>query len=320
MKKQGIKTSIKVISVQMVIMVIILTVSACTGAAGQGPVGPPGPSGVSVTGASINGSGHLIITLSNGQAIDAGSVNMPQSTVSTQSTTTTMSMANLFTIIQPVIARVDVTSPGFQGSGSGIIIRSDGYIITNEHVIDSATSIVVTLSNNQQYPATVTASDTNVDLAIIKLTNSPSNLTVATLGSTSDIAVGGVVVAAGYPLGSELPGPASFSQGIISAMRTFEGQTYIQTDVAINPGNSGGALVNRNNAKVIEITTASVLNQSNPRETVIGIGLAIPIDVIQTFIQNNIEIRSGLLTELINKFLFLKTGCYDSLAYCYSST
>jgi len=198
-------------------------------------------------------------------------------------------MADLFSQIQPVIVRIDITGAGFQGSGSGIIIRGDGAIITNEHVIDSATSIAVTLSNNQQYQATVTASDTNVDLAILKLTSSPTNLPVATLGSTSDINVGGVVVAAGYPLGSELPGPASFSQGIVSAVRTLSSQRYIQTDVAINPGNSGGALVNRSNAKVIGITNANVFNISNPRQTVVGIGLAIPIDVVQAFIQKNLK-------------------------------
>lgn len=242
--------------------------------------------GVGVTGASVNTTGHLVMNLSNGKTIDAGSVIITQTTSTTQSSSTTMTMADLFSILQPVIVRVDVTGPGFQDSGSGIIIRSDGYIITNEHVIDSATSIIITLNNSQQYPATITGSDTNVDLAILKLTGSPSNLTAAVLGSLSDITVGGVVVAAGFPLGSELPGPASFSQGIVSAIRNLSGQNYIQTDVAINPGNSGGALVNRNNGKVIGITSARVLP---PGQSVVGIGLAIPIDVIQTFIQNDLK-------------------------------
>jgi serine protease Do len=123
-------------------------------------------------------------------------------------------------------------------------------------------------------------------LAILKLTGSPANLPAAVLGSASDIVIGGVVIAAGFPLGSDLPGPASFTQGIVSAIRTLDGQKYVQTDVAINPGNSGGALVNRNNAKVIGITSASVLPKGI---TVEGLGLAIPIDVIQTYIQNNLK-------------------------------
>jgi serine protease Do len=269
----------KLILIPLMAIIIVLTLSTCSNGTSAGP---QGPAGVGITGANINNSGNLIITLSNGQTVDAGSVVQRQ-------TTTAISMSELFSLIQPVIVRIDVTGDGFQGSGSGIIIRNDGYIITNQHVIDSTTSIMVTLSNSQQYPATVTASDTNLDLALLKLTNSPSDLSAATLGSSSDIAIGGIVVAAGYPLGSELPGPASFSQGIVSAVRTLDNQDYIQTDVAINPGNSGGALVNRTNGKIIGITNASVLNIFNPRETVVGIGLAIPIDVIQSFIQNQLK-------------------------------
>jgi S1-C subfamily serine protease len=252
----------------------------------QGPPGQPGPAGASVTAASVNGAGHLMITLSNGQTIDAGIVVGPQSSSATPSGTALMTMGDLFSLIQPVIVRVDVSGAGFQGSGSGIVIRSDGYLITNEHVIDSATSITITLSNNRTYPAAVIASDANIDLAILKLTGSPVNLSVAELGSSGDIAVGGVVVAAGFPLGSQLPGPASFTQGIVSAIRTLDGQKYIQTDVQINPGSSGGALVARNSGRVIGITSAKLLP---PRQNIVGIGLAIPIDVIQTYIQSNLK-------------------------------
>jgi serine protease Do len=282
-----IKKAGKLIAVLVLTVIIMLVLSSCGGSAGiQGPTGLQGPAGVSVTSASINSNGHLILTLSNQQTIDAGNVVAPQATTAPQPTSTTVTMVDLFTLIQPVIVRVDVIGPGFQASGSGIIIRKDGYVITNEHVIDSATSINVTLNNNQRYTATVTSGDANLDLAIIKMAGNPSNLPVAILGSSSDIIDGGVVVAAGFPLGPDLPGPASFSQGIVSATRNLFGQKYIQTDVAINPGNSGGALVNRTNAKVIGITTARVLPPNVP---VVGIGLAIPIDVIQTYIQNNLK-------------------------------
>jgi serine protease Do len=287
---KSIKTARKLIVLLLLSFIIVSVLSGCTGLAGtqgpQGPQGQQGVPGVSVTGGSINSSGHLILTLSNQQTIDVGIVSALQPTTTTTSGNTLMTMGDLFSRIQPVIVRVDVVGPGFQASGSGIIIRNDGYIITNQHVIDSANSIKITLANNQQYSATVTSSDVNLDLAILKMSSSPSNIPVAVLGTSSDIVTGGVVVAAGFPLGPDLPGPASFSQGIVSAVRNLSGQNYIQTDVAINPGNSGGALVNRTNARVIGITTARVLPPNVP---VVGIGLAIPIDVIQTYIQNNLK-------------------------------
>ncbi len=282
--KEWKKSIIKLISVMLITMTIILVLSGCTGLTGV--QGPPGPAGVSVSDASVNSDGHLILTLSNGQTIDAGSVSASQTLPATQPNVTTMTMGNLFSLIQPVIVRIDDTGPGFQASGSGIIIRSDGYVITNEHVIDNANSVTVTLSDNRQYPGTVTSSDKNLDLAILKMNGSPSNLQAAVLGSTSDIIIGGIVVAAGFPLGQDLPGPASFTQGIISAIRTLDNQRYIQTDVEINPGNSGGALVNRTNGKVIGIVTASVIPRGVDAR---GIGLAIPIDVIQTYINNNLK-------------------------------
>jgi serine protease Do len=231
----------------------------------------------------INNTQSQIAALKSGGTAPIGETS--QNNPTTQSVATTMSMVNLLPLVQPVIVRIDVTGSGFQASGSGIIIRKDGYIITNEHVIDGATSISATVNDGQQYPATVTASDVTLDLALIKLKSSPADLQVAILGSMSDVIIGSSVVAAGYPLGPELPGPASFTRGIISAVRSLGGQKYVQTDVAINPGNSGGALLTLQ-GKVIGITTASVIP---PGETVIGIGLAIPIDVIQNYIQSNLK-------------------------------
>ena len=208
-----------------------------------------------------------------------------QSSTATTPTPTSLSMVNLIPLVQPTIVRIDVTGPGFKASGSGIIIRPDGYVITNQHVIDQEKTVTVIVKDGQQYPATVTASDSTLDLAILHLTGSPASLSTAIMGSTGDIIIGSNVTAAGYPLGLDLPGPASFTRGIISAIRTLNGQKYVQTDVAINPGSSGGALV-INNGKLIGITTASVIP---PGVNAVGIGLAIPIDVIQTFIQNNLK-------------------------------
>jgi serine protease Do len=196
-----------------------------------------------------------------------------------------MTMVDLIHAIQPVIVRVDVSGQGFQASGSGIIIRNDGYVITNAHVIEGETSITITLNNTRQYPASVKSNDSNLDLAILKITGAPSDLPVAVLGTSSDVIVGGTVTAAGFPLGSLLPGPASFTRGIVSAVRNVGGSDYIQSDVAINPGSSGGALVT-NSGKVIGITTSEVVPRGSQ---VVGIGLAIPIDVIQSYIDNNLK-------------------------------
>jgi S1-C subfamily serine protease len=285
----------------LVIAFAVLGLSSCTSTPGpQGPTGAPGPTGVSITDASINTDGHLVIALSNGEKIDAGIVNDPQASSAAlpdamtiaspspiaQTGSTTITMGTLFSLVGPVIVRVDCQGDSFTSSGSGIIIRKDGYILTNEHVVDQTTSIKITLSDNNQYPAAITASDANMDMAILKLTEGPINLPVANLGSMDDIVIGGTVIVAGFPLGQDLPGPISFTQGIVSSMRTLDGKTFIQTDSVINPGNSGGALVNGTNAKIIGMPTALVSTQG---QTVEDIGLAIPIDVIQAYIQQHLK-------------------------------
>jgi serine protease Do len=202
--------------------------------------------------------------------------------------TANISMVDLITLIQPVIVRIDAPNPTALVSGSGVIIRSDGYIITNNHVIDSATSLTVTLSDGRRYHASVTGSDANLDLAILKLGGDPGVLPTVLMGMTADIVVGGLVVAGGFPLGEGLPGPASFTQGIVSAVRTLGEKRYIQSDVNINPGNSGGALVSRSNGRLIGITSAGIIETTQIGD-IEGIGLAIPIDVILGFIQANLK-------------------------------
>ena len=159
------------------------------------------------------------------------------------------------------------------GSGSGIIIRSDGYIITNQHVIDGATSVTVILNNNEEYEASIIGEDSKTDLAVIKI--KADNLTAAEIGKSSELEVGEKAVAIGNPLGQEFAG--SVTEGVISALNrtmSVEGRQYtlIQTDAAINPGNSGGALVN-SRGQVIGINSVKI--SSSELE---GMGCAIPID------------------------------------------
>lgn len=197
-----------------------------------------------------------------------------------------MAMDTLFLRIDRIVVRVDCKGNGFFSYGSGIIVRSDGHILTNAHVIEGAMSITITLSSSEQYPAIATASDPDLDLAILKIGGNSDYLPAADLGSNSDIIIGEEVITAGFPLGQDLPGPVSFSQGIVSALRTLGDKEFIQTDSTINPGNSGGALARKLDAKIIGIITAKVAPQG---QVVENIGLAIPIDVIKAYLENNLD-------------------------------
>lgn len=159
-----------------------------------------------------------------------------------------------------------------QGSGSGIIISSDGYIVTNEHVIDGATEITVILNTGDEYTAALVGKDTKTDLAVLKIEK--TGLPAATLGDSTTVQAGELAVAIGNPLGQEFAG--TVTAGVVSAVNrtmTVEGKTYnlIQTDAAINPGNSGGALVNQY-GEVIGINTIKLSTDG-----VEGIGFAIAI-------------------------------------------
>ena len=159
-----------------------------------------------------------------------------------------------------------------QGSGSGIIISDDGYIVTNEHVVSGATELSVITNTGEEYTAKLIGADNKSDLAVIKI--EATGLIPATLGNSEELEVGELVVAIGNPLGQELFG--TVTDGIVSAVNrsmTVENRTYnlIQTNAAINPGNSGGALVDRF-GNVIGINTIKLSNTE-----VEGIGFAIAI-------------------------------------------
>ncbi len=181
-------------------------------------------------------------------------------------------------------------------SGSGIIISEDGYILTNNHIVNSsstssyyevaeATKVTVTLYNDEtEYDATIVGTDSQTDLAVIKIEK--TGLTAAELGDSDSVKVGEFAMAIGNPLGLQ----SSITCGIISAVNrevTESGNTYIllQTDAAINSGNSGGALVNAD-GKVIGINTLKLSGTG-----IEGIGFAIPInstvDIYEQLIQYN---------------------------------
>lgn len=189
-----------------------------------------------------------------------------------------------------------------QGSGSGIIISTDGYIVTNNHVVEGADSVTVMLSDGEEVAARIVGTDPDSDLAVLKIDK--NNLPAATLGNSSKSQTGEIVVAIGNPLGKDLAG--TVTMGVISATNrtlTVEGRTMkmLQTDAAINPGNSGGALVDLNGTVIGINTLKEVVAGIDPSYGAIsaeGIGFAIPIDeakpIIEQLIKQGYVSRPGL--------------------------
>jgi len=162
--------------------------------------------------------------------------------------------------------------------GSGFIIDKEGFIVTNNHVVENADKIKVKLSNDREYPATVVGRDTKTDIALLKVENL-QDIGIARLGDSDDLKVGEWVVAIGSPFGLE----HTVTAGIVSAKGRVIGSgpydDFIQTDASINPGNSGGPLVNMN-GEVVGINTAIVSRGGGN----VGIGFAIPINMARGII------------------------------------
>ena len=177
------------------------------------------------------------------------------------------------------------------GTGSGVIIDNQGHILTNNHVIDGASRVDVTLSNGDSVQAKILGRDPGNDLAVLKIEVDPSKLTVAQLGSSKDLKPGQLAIAIGNPFGLE----RTITVGVISSVgRTYSGEgnarpirNMIQTDAAINPGNSGGPLLN-SSGQVVGITTAI----ESPVGGSVGIGFAVPIDTAQSELNDLIAGKS----------------------------
>jgi putative serine protease PepD len=222
---------------------------------------------------------------------------------STPRDTTPGSVASIARNVVPTVVSIDVTTPNGSGTGSGVIVRADGYVVTNNHVVGDATTISVTLADGTVADATLVGTDPDTDLAVVKAR--VTNLPVATLGRSNDLQVGDPVVAIGSPLGLK----GTVTSGIISALNrsldvppetpTARGVVLvnaIQTDAAINPGNSGGALVDRA-GRVIGINSAiaSLGSSLGGQSGSIGVGFAIPIDEARAVSEE--IIRTGRATH-----------------------
>lgn len=177
------------------------------------------------------------------------------------------------------------------GLGSGVIISSDGYIVTNNHVIDRADEIIVTLADNKkEYKAKLIGSDEKTDIAVIKI-ETENKIQPILIGDSSNLEVGDIVFAIGNPFGVG----QSVTQGIISAQHKNgiginEYENFIQTDASINPGNSGGALIDSRGA-LIGINSA-ILSKSGGNN---GIGFAIEVNMVKNIVQK--LVNKGKITR-----------------------
>jgi S1-C subfamily serine protease len=174
-----------------------------------------------------------------------------------------------------------------RASGSGVIISNEGYIVTNNHVVDGTTEIKVTLSDRKTYKAKVIGGDANTDLAVIKI--DAKNLTVLPIANSADVHLGQWVLAVGYPLNLDV----TVTQGIVSAKSRNIGinnksaapvEAFIQTDAAVNPGSSGGALINTN-GELIGINAAI----ASPTGSYAGYAYAIPSNLMKKVVGDIIK-------------------------------
>ena len=176
-----------------------------------------------------------------------------------------------------------------QASGSGVIIRADGYIVTNNHVVDGATKVEVTLNNNKTYPAKVIGTDPATDVAILKI--DAEGLPVIPFGDSDKLRLGQWVIAIGSPYDLR----STITAGIVSAkgrqmphpQGEFKIESFIQTDAAVNPGNSGGALVNQK-GELVGVNTA-IISQTG---SFTGYSFAVPSNIVRRIAEDLIDFGS----------------------------
>ena len=202
-----------------------------------------------------------------------------------------MAGEDIYKKVNPSVVSVISTTPEGTGSGSGVIMSKDGYIITNNHVVDGAQSVSVQLSDGTSLDAEIIGTDEQTDLAVIKVTPT-SDLTAAEFGDSDELEPGEYAYAIGSPGGVQFAN--TITGGRISAINrdltvNDRVMTLIQTDASINNGNSGGALINKY-GQVVGITSAKLSGNAFGSATVEGMGFAIPIntakDIVDELIQN----------------------------------
>lgn len=213
-------------------------------------------------------------------------------TTTNASTSSASNLVNVVNAITPSVVEItteQMVTTSFwggqqvvSGAGSGVIYTADGYIITNAHVISGAQQITVTLNDGTSYSAKVIGSDSQSDVAVVKI--DATGLTPAILGDSDSVSIGETAIAVGNPSSLGI----TTTDGIISALNrnvTIEGNTMtlLQTSAAISPGNSGGGLFNENGQLI------GIVNAKNASENAEGLGFAIPINTAKAVAQDLIE-------------------------------
>lgn len=236
-------------------------------------------------------AGYLVASKNGGQTVmyQAASGGSATSTSSTGGSLSDVASAVTPSVVVVTTEQI-VTDNYFwggqqvlSGAGSGVILTTDGYIVTNYHVVEGAQQITVTLHDDSTYTATVVGSDQQSDIALLKI--DATGLTPAVLGNSDSVQVGEVVIAVGNPMGT-LGG--TVTDGIVSALNrdiSVEGNemTLMQTSAAISPGNSGGGLFNTNGELI------GIVNAKYSDEDAEGLGFAIPVNTMKTVVQDLLE-------------------------------
>ena len=247
-------------------------------------------------------SSMLACVVSPGLFFQQAAVETPVGEVTTTVNTIVLEEGDLPSLYQEInegVVAIRSLSENGGGLGTGFIWDSEGHIVTNYHVVESTSDLEVDFPSGFKTKAEILGVDSNTDLAVLELNQLPEELTVLTLGSYEDLAVGQTVFAIGNPQGLN----GTMTQGIISALgRTLDSLNYapgggafstgniIQTDAAINPGNSGGPLINLNGEVIginSAISTTSIDLTGQPVNS--GLGFAISIDTAKNVIPELIE-------------------------------
>ena len=237
-------------------------------------------------------AGYLVASKNGGQTVMYQAASGGSATSTSSSTGGSLSdVASAVTPSVVVVTTEQIVTDNYfwggqqvlSGAGSGVILTTDGYIVTNYHVVEGAQQITVTLHDDSTYTATVVGSDQQSDIALLKI--DATGLTPAVLGDSDSVQVGEVVIAVGNPMGT-LGG--TVTDGIVSALNrdiSVEGNemTLMQTSAAISPGNSGGGLFNTNGELI------GIVNAKYSDEDAEGLGFAIPVNTMKTVVQDLLE-------------------------------
>jgi S1-C subfamily serine protease len=231
----------------------------------------------------------VVVVAIGAYAIGAGKLFIPETAQASPVLYNADTVSSIYNNANPAVVEIDIaqTSSGFfgnslqEGLGSGIVVDNNGYIVTNNHVVDSATSVRVNLQNGKNVSATVIGTDSIHDLAVIKVDASAvAGITPLQFADSNAVVPGQMAIAIGNPYGLD----DTVTVGIVSGLNRSIGNLtgVIQTDAAINPGNSGGPLLDANGL-VIGINTAI---ETGTTGNAVGIGFAVPSNVVVKELSN----------------------------------